>query len=196
MKYETHMLLSYKLKIMKRIVYITSFFFLLAMLLIEAFGYKIAVLLFGNKGELDFVIVVLIIVTLGIVFIIDFIKDKFEWLFLRIFVTSVIIMMSMAIYILSNFYFTNRLSFYDTPYNERLLFVSTYVEGGLHHQRYETTVYINVAPMTYQALEIIENLDTFIQDNTIDDSSWFNIEFYPTYFIIYVTDYIEGDMII
>jgi len=189
------MILEYKLKIIKRLIFLSGFLFILTMLFIEAFNYKIGIMIFGYKGELPFMIVLTLIITLSLVFIVDVIRYHLEGLILRIFITSVIILMSMTLYVMSQFLFPNRLTFFKGPNDETLFFVSEYTGGGLHHQRYETTLYIKVAPLTYQSLGMVHHLNTFIQDDTIN-KSFVDIEFNDDTFTMYITDYVEGEKVI
>lgn len=190
------MLLERKLKYISRFIYIFSTLFLLITGIIEASIYKIGIRVFGYEGEYDLLIVVTVMITITLVFIIDFLRYKFEWLLLRIIISTLVIFSALIIYAAPRFYGENKLLFYETPYQDTLFFVSEYIAGGLHNPIYSTTVYRQVAPLTYDSLGKINNMRSWLQDVTIEQSEWFVVESHEDYVIIEITDDVDGEKII
>ncbi len=182
-----------KLQLLSRAMIIATVIFLLTVIIIDATPLKIGIRLLGYYGELDLLIVFIVFISVSIVFIIDFIRYKFEWMLLRIFISSLLIFSAFIVYGAEHFLVSNKVMFYDTPYHDTLFFVSEYVDGGLHHAEYKTTIYQKVGPMTYESLGKIDNFTTWLQEPTIDEEDWFTIEFYDDYFIVIHTNY-DGDV--
>ncbi len=183
------MLLERKLQLLGRSIIIFTVIFLATMITIEATQLKIGIQFFGFKGELDLLIVVTVLVSVSIVFIIDFLRYRFEWMILRIIISSLLIFSAFIVYGLTHFFAANRVIFYETPQHDTLFFVAEYRGGGLHHPEYTTTIYQKVGPMAYESLGKIDSFTTWLQETTIDESDWFSIEFYEDYFIVIHTNY-------
>lgn len=187
------MLPEKKLQLLGRSIIISAFIFLITMIVIDATDLKIGIQFFGYKGELDLLIVLTILISVSIVFIIDFLRYRFEWIILRIIISSLLIFSAFIVYGATHFFGDNRVMFYETPHNDTLFFVSEYIGGGLHHPKYKTTIYQKVGPMTYESLGKIDNFTTWLQESVIDQSDWFSIEFYEDYFIVIHTNY-DGEV--
>lgn len=183
------MLREKKLQLLGRSIIIFVFIFLITMMTIDATDLKIGIQFFGYKGELDLLIVLTIHISVSIVFIIDFLRYQFEWIILRIIISSLFIFSAFIVYGATHFFGDTRVMFYETPNNDTLFFVSEYIGGGLHHPEYKTIIYQKVGPMTYESLGKIDNFTTWLQETTIDEDDWFSIEFYEDYFIVIHTNY-------
>jgi hypothetical protein len=164
---------------------IATVIFLMTVIIIDATSLKIGIRFLGYYGELDLLIVLIVFMSVCIVFIIDFIRYKFEWILLRIIFSSLLIFSAFIVYGAAHFLVSNKVMFYETPNQDTLFFVSEYVAGGLHHAKYKTTIYQKVGPMTYESLGKIDNFTTWLQESTIDEEDWFTIEFYDDYFIMH-----------
>ncbi len=187
------MLRERKLQLLGRSIILFTVIFLISVITIDATQFKIGIQFLGYKGELDLLIVLTILISVSIVFIIDFLRYRFEWMILRIIISSLLIFSAFIVYGLAHFFGSNRLIFYETPYNDTLFFVAKYKGGGLHHPQYMTTIYQKVGPMTYEPLGKIDHFTTWLQETTIDRSDWFVIEFYEDYFIVIHTNY-DGEV--
>ena len=183
------MLRERKLQLLGRFIIMLTMIFLITVMTIDATQLKIGIQFLGQKGELDLLIVLTVLISVSIVFIIDFLRYRFDWMILRIIISSLLIFSAFIMYGLTHFFGANRVIFYETPYHDTLFFVAEYRGGGLHHPYYATTIYQKVGPMTYESLGKIDNFTTWLQETTIDQSDWFIIEFYEDYFIVIHTNY-------
>lgn len=187
------MLPERKLQLLSRAMIIATVIFLMTVIIIDATSLKIGIRFLGYYGELDLLIVLIVLIGVCIVFIIDFLRYKFEWILLRIIISSLLIFSSLIVYGATHLFGANRVMFYETPNQDTLFFVSEYVDGGLHHAKYKTTIYQKVGPMTYESLGKIDSFTTWLREPTIDEEDWFTIEFYDDYFIVIHTNY-DGDV--